>query len=104
MRRTKAGTEQTAPKHTRKAKPEQSLLGQKSKDKTGLPSSAEETILVQYAGQELNVGELRKQVIAAHVEAGHRAGRISKLNVYIKPEEQKVYYVVNDKISGSIDV
>jgi hypothetical protein len=42
-------------------------------------------------------------MIPACVETGHQRGRISKLNLYIKPEDRKVYYVINDKISDSID-
>jgi hypothetical protein len=82
---------------------EKALLKHKRKDKTDIPANAEESITLQYAGQDLDIAELRKKVIAAHIEAGHRAGRISKLNLYIKPEDLKVYYVINDKISGSID-
>jgi hypothetical protein len=101
-------TEQAAPKRTRKAKvgkiaAELSPFKRKGKDKTDIPANAEETILLQYGGQELNVAELREKILASYVEAGHRKGRISKLNLYIKPEDRKVYYVINDKTSGSID-
>jgi hypothetical protein len=88
---------------TKADKSEKTPLKHKQKEKTNMPADAEESIWVQYAGQELDVNELRKKVIDAHVEAGHRAGRIKKMDLYIKPEDQKVYYVINDKISGSID-
>ncbi len=42
-------------------------------------------------------------MIAAYVFEGHRRGRISKLKVYLKPEERKIYYIVNDKITGSTE-
>lgn len=29
---------------------------------------------------------------------------IRKLSVYVKPDEGKAYYVVNDKASGSVDL
>ena len=29
---------------------------------------------------------------------------IKTLNIYVKPEEYKVYYVVNDEITGSYDL
>jgi hypothetical protein len=104
----KAEAEQFAPKRTRKTKvakmaAELAPRKHKGKEKTAIPETAEEAVVIQYAGQELDVAELRERVITAYVEAGHRRGRISKLNLYIKPEDQKVYYVINDKISGSID-
>jgi hypothetical protein len=100
-----------APKHrARKAKAETQENEQpkqkrilKKKEKTDVPASAEESIVLQYDGLDLNVAELKERVISAYVEAGHRRGRISKLNLYIKPEDRKVYYVINDKISDSID-
>jgi hypothetical protein len=98
--------EKAAHKRTRKADADQeehASLKHGRKDKKDIPSDAEETVLIQYAGKELDVNELRKKVVAAHIEAGHRAGRINKLTLYIKPEDQKVYYVINDKITGDID-
>lgn len=67
-------------------------------------SAPTEEIILQCAGGEWNVDEVKEQVIAAYVAEGHQRGRISKLSVYVKPEEHKVYYVINDKASGSIDL
>jgi hypothetical protein len=100
-----------APKHrARKAKAETQENEQpkkrsisKKKENADVPASAEESIVLQYDGRELNIAELKERVISAYVEAGHRRGRISKLNLYIKPEDRKVYYVINDKVSDSID-
>ncbi len=63
-----------------------------------------ESIILQSAGIEWNVAEIKERVIAAYVAEGHRKGRISSLALYMKPEERKVYYVINGKINGSIDV
>ncbi len=63
----------------------------------------ERTALIQYGGGEWSVADLEEKAIAAYVAEGHRRGRISKLTVYIKPEEKKIYYVINDKITGSTE-
>ena len=42
----------------------------------------------------------KKQFVAE----GHRAGCIKTLNIYVKPEEYKAYYVINDKFFGSVDL
>jgi len=62
-----------------------------------------EEILIQYDGGEWDVAALKEKAIAAYVAEGNQRGRISKLSVYLKPDERKVYYVVNDKITGSAD-
>ncbi len=63
-----------------------------------------ESIIVQSAGIAWDVNEMKERVIAAYVAEGHRRGRISKLEIYLKPEDRKVYYVINEKINGSIDI
>ena len=63
-----------------------------------------ERVYVQYAGKEWEAEALIAQVRAAYVADGHRPSSIRTLEVYIKPEDGKVYYVVNQKASGSIDL
>ncbi len=65
--------------------------------------TAEKKVLIQYGGNEWSVADLEEKVIAAYVAAGHRRGRITKLDIYIKPEERKIYYAINDKATGSAD-
>ena len=63
-----------------------------------------EAIIVQSAGTEWNVAEIRERVIAAYVAEGHRWGRVRELTLYLKPEEHKVYYVINGKINGCVEI
>jgi len=63
----------------------------------------EKEVLIQYGGGEWSVADLEEKAIAAYVAEGHRRGWISKLTVYLKPEEKKIYYVINDKITGSTE-
>lgn len=68
------------------------------------PAQKVEELYLQFGGQEWNVSECRERATAAFVAAGHRASTIKKLAIYLKPEEGKAYYVVNDKENGSIDL
>lgn len=63
----------------------------------------EENITLQYDGEEWSLAELKERTISTYIENGHRRGNIKKISLYIKPEERKVYYVMNDRESGSID-
>ena len=45
-----------------------------------------------------------EKVIAAYVAEGHRESSVKRLRLYIKPEDRKAYYVVNEKVSGSVDL
>jgi len=66
-------------------------------------SALTEEVLIQYDGGEWDVAALKEKAIAAYVAADHQRDEISKLSVYLKPDERKVYYVVNEKIAGSAD-
>lgn len=63
-----------------------------------------EAVYVQFGGQEWNVTELKAQAAAAFVAEGHRQSSIKTLDLYVKPEEGKAFYVINEKNSGSIDL
>ena len=63
----------------------------------------EKQIYIQYANREVNVIDVEERVKKAWESEGHRAGSIKKLDIYIKPEEAAVYYVINGKNAGRVD-
>ena len=58
---------------------------------------------VEYNGKQVEEKELIASVKKVWVEAGNKVGDIKTLDLYIKPEEASVYYVINEKESGSIE-
>lgn len=58
---------------------------------------------VEYNGKQVEEKELIASVKKVWVEAGNKVGDIKTLDLYIKPEEAAVYYVINEKESGSIE-
>lgn len=63
-----------------------------------------EEIYLQAGGCEWNVSDCKERAVAAFVAEGHRTSSVKKLVMYLKPEEGKAYYVVNDSENGSIDL
>jgi len=63
-----------------------------------------EEVYLQAGGMEWNVTECREKAVAAYVAKGHRASSVKKLVVYLKPEEGKGYFVVNDGENGEFDL
>ena len=63
-----------------------------------------EEIIIQYGAMEWKGAELMERAKAAYVAEGHRAAGIKSVSLYVKPEEKKAYYVVNEKTTGSIDL
>ena len=61
-------------------------------------------VFVQFAGEEYSVEEVMEKAKAAYIAEGHRACAIKSVRLYIKPEERKAYYVINDKAAGCIEL
>lgn len=59
------------------------------------------TLSIQYAGKEFSEKELIGRIKELWVAEGNKIKDIQTLNLYIKPEEQMTYYVINDSITGS---
>lgn len=68
------------------------------------PEKKTEEIYLQFGAEEWNMAELKEKAVAAYVAEGHRASGIKHLAVYVKPEERKAYFVVNEKAKGDIDL
>ena len=63
-----------------------------------------EEVYLQFGADEWLVADLTDRVKAAYTAEGHRASAIKKLSLYVKPEERKAYYVINDTATGSIEL
>ena len=61
-------------------------------------------IILQVAGQEYDLSSVEANVKKAWKDAGHKQTEIETLDIYVKPEEAKVYYVVNKTTEGVIDL
>lgn len=63
-----------------------------------------EKLILQVDGGEWNLNDCRSRVIEDFVSSGHAAYAIKNLAIYLKPEERKAYYVVNEEYRGSVDL
>ena len=58
---------------------------------------------IQFGDIELNKNYI-SDMVRSDYEEREDSKTIKKLRIYIKPEERKAYYVVNDNSTGSIDL
>ena len=62
-------------------------------------AAVKESVYLQYLGKELNSADI--------VETAKKASgveTITSITVYLKPEENKAYYVVNGDVTGSVEL
>ncbi len=61
-------------------------------------------VYVQFANQECIVKDVVARAKAQYVEEGHKLASVKSIQVYIKPEDNSAYYVINKKAAGRIDL
>lgn len=59
-----------------------------------------EKIVLQISGNEMSMENIVDRVKDAYVTEGHSASKIKDIAVYIKPEENMIYYVIDGYASG----
>lgn len=69
---------------------------------TGGFATAKKNVVIQFQGRERQEQNLLEQIKLDILKQGLEDEEIEELDVYVKPEEQLVYYVVNKEISGQI--
>lgn len=91
---TKKETKTTAKKTTKTAakKP-----GRKPAKKT---VEKVQEVFIEYQGKDCQVEKIIEKIHEAYRAEGHRVGAIKSLRVYIQPETETAYYVINDKEEG----
>ena len=65
-------------------------------------ATAKKNIVIQYQGRERVEENLLALIKRDAMEKGVKDEEIELVDVYIKPEEQMVFYVINKEIEGSI--
>ena len=66
---------------------------------------AEQEMILQFGGREIKEKDLYERVQQIWIEGyGKKAEELKSLKVYVKPEEFTAYYVINDDVTGSIDL
>lgn len=64
-----------------------------------------EQVVLQFGGKEMSTADIMKQVKAYWTkELKNKVGDMKSVTIYLKPEEGKAYFVVNEDVTGSIEL
>ncbi len=58
-------------------------------------------LYLEYQEKQINEADLIAQAKKLWKDAGHTAASLKSIKLYVKPEEDMVYYVMNDDTEGS---
>ncbi len=90
---------ETVKKETAAKKPTKKTPAKKTETKK---AEKVEEIYLQFHGQEIVTRDVMERAKQAYVAEGHRESSIKSIRLYIKPEENMAYYVINEKIAGGV--
>lgn len=96
----KPAAEAPAPKPAKKPVEKKAAAEKKAPAKAKAPAAPKETVKVQYGGEEYDLAEIKKAV-EADCKSKY-SGKVKTVEIYVKPEDRAVYYVVNSEFSDKV--
>lgn len=100
----KAEVKEEAKKAPAKKEPAKKAPTKKATPVKAAKAEIKTALYVQFAGNEVTEADIIDKVKAAYVAEGHKESAIKEINLYVKPEEYAVYYVINDKAIGKVNL
>lgn len=100
----KAEVKEEAKKTPAKKEPAKKAPAKKATPAKAAKAEIKTALYVQFAGNEVTEADIIDKVKAAYVAEGHKESAIKEINLYVKPEEYAVYYVINDKAIGKVNL
>ena len=101
----KAEAKAEAPKaEAKKAEEPKKETAKKAPAKRTTAKDIKTSVVVQFAGKEVTEKDLIAAVKKAYTKKGNKVGDIKTIEIYVKPEESAVYYVINGTTSGSFGI
>lgn len=67
-------------------------------------AEANTQVIVQYKANEVDMAKIQEAVKTAFIEEGHEASEMKTIRIYVKPEDNAAYYVINDSYSGHVNL
>lgn len=64
------------------------------------PAAPKETVKVQFGGDEYDFADIKKAVESDYKDKFK--GKVKSVEIYIKPEDKAVYYVINSDFSDKV--
>ncbi|MCX4322998.1 MAG: DUF6465 family protein [Lachnospiraceae bacterium] len=61
-------------------------------------------VILQYRNYEVNMDDVTERVKAHYYAKGYKKDSIENMQIYVKPEDFTVYYVINDGVVGKVNL
>ena len=61
-------------------------------------------VYIEFYGEQINQADVVKDAEKIWKDAGNKPANLKKLELYIKPEDDRVYFVMNGDFTGSFPI
>lgn len=99
---TVAETPAKVEKPTKKTATRKTAVKKTTKTEAKTASAPKETVKVQFGGEEYDFAKIKKAIAADYKKKFK--GKVKTVEIYIKPEDKAVYYVINGDLSDKIEL
>ena len=67
-----------------------------------MAAKIKQQLILQFDGNDVDLSAIEANVKQEWKDAGRKLSDIATLDIYVKPQEGKAYYVVNKEVEGAI--
>lgn len=92
----------TPEKVVEKASEKKAPVKKTTAKKTAAKKEMKVRAIVEYAGRQVEEKDMIASVKKAWTRSGRKVGEIKSMELYIKPEDTAVYYVINGTDTGAV--
>ncbi len=64
----------------------------------------EHEVIVQFEGRSIYAKDLNEKALEDFVANGGKKDEVKQVQLYVKPEDNACYYVINNKVTGKVDL
>lgn len=83
--------------------PKTNPVPQAAKSASDVQADPTEDMVIQFGENEVAVAAISEKVKDSYKECGGEA-EMKDIKIYVKPEDNKAYYVINGEFEGSVDL
>lgn len=69
-----------------------------------MAAKVKQQMVLQFDGNEYDLNAVEANIKKDWKDAGKKLSDIETLDIYVKPQEAKAYYVVNKEVEGKVDL
>lgn len=90
-------------KKSKRSSAKMNTIAQNTNPMPAVQTEPTEDIVLQFGENEVSITAISDKVKQSYQEGGNE-GELKDIKIYVKPEDNRAYYVANGEIEGSVEL